>query len=104
MNRLAVAGEDMMRLLDAIGDPTRMQIIFMLCSEGRMNVGVIASRFRLTRPAISHHLRVLKDARVVGSEKVGQEIYYWPERAKVVAGLRLLADAMEACCPADEPS
>jgi ArsR family transcriptional regulator, arsenate/arsenite/antimonite-responsive transcriptional repressor len=99
MSGPSAADEETMRMLDAIGDPTRLQILFLLCSEGKRNVGDIAKRFRLTRPAISHHLRVLKDAKVVGCEKVGQEVYYWHERAKVVTVLRLLADAMEACCP-----
>jgi len=60
--------------------------------QGRRNVGDIASQFRLSRPAISHHLKVLKDAGVLDSEKVGQEVYYWLARERIVATLRALAD------------
>ena len=64
-----------------------------------MNVGEITSQFRLSRPAISHHLKVLKDAGIVKSQKTGQEVHYRLDRARIVAGLRMIADAIEGCCP-----
>ena len=94
----ALTTEHIRRMLDAARDPVRMEIIFLLAREGRMNVGDIAARFRQSRPAISHHLRVLKDAEIVRSEKVGQEVYYWLDCDRVVAALRQLADALECCC------
>ena len=84
---------DITRFLSAIGEPMRLQILYLLGDQGRRNVGDIASQFRLSRPAISHHLKVLKDAGVLASEKVGQEVYYWLERERIVATLRALADA-----------
>lgn len=81
------------RFLTAIGDPVRLQILYLLGDQGRRNVGDIASQFRLSRPAISHHLKVLKDADVIASEKVGQEVFYWLERDRIVASLQALADA-----------
>ncbi len=74
----------------------RLQLLFLLGDLGRRNVGDIASHFRVSRPGISHHLKVLKDAAVVDSEKVGQEVYYWLDRDYIVANLRVLADAAEA--------
>lgn len=85
------------RLVTALGDPARLEIMTLLGSQGRMNVGDIAGHFRLSRPAISHHLKVLKDAGIVKSEKVGQEIYYRLDRDQVVARLRTLADDIEQC-------
>lgn len=81
------------RFLTALGDPMRLQLLYLLGDQGRRNVGEIAANFRLSRPAISHHLKVLKDAGVIDSEKVGQEVYYWLERDRIVANLRALADA-----------
>jgi len=90
-----LSNDDLSRLLAATSDPVRLEIIFLLDTHDLMNVGEITSHFRLSRPAISHHLRVLKDAGVVQSEKSGQEIYYWLDRKRVVAGLRALADKIE---------
>ena len=84
------------RFLTAIGDPVRLQLLYLLGDRGRCNVGDIAGHFRLSRPAISHHLKVLKDAGVLDNEKVGQEVYYWLARERIVATLRALADAAAA--------
>lgn len=89
---------EVLRLLDAIRDPVRLKIVFLLGRQGQMNVGDIAGQFSQSRPAISHHLRVLKDAGVVESEKAGQEIFYRVDRPRIVAALRALADALETCC------
>jgi ArsR family transcriptional regulator, arsenate/arsenite/antimonite-responsive transcriptional repressor len=88
------------RFLTALGDPMRLQILYLLGDQGRRNVSDIAGNFHLSRPAISHHLKVLKDAGVVDSERVGQEIYYGIERDRIVATLQMLADAAAAWeCP-----
>jgi len=98
-----IAGvEDAARLLEAVRDPIRMEIVFLLGRGSAMNVGEITGQFRLSRPAISHHLKVLKDAGVVRSEKVGQEVHYRLDRARIVAGLRRIADAIEDCCPPEQ--
>lgn len=88
-------GKELMGLLEAMSDPVRMRIVFLLKHQVQLNVKEIAAQFRISRPAISHHLKVLKDASVVQSEKVGQEIYYRLDRPLIVAALRSLADAIE---------
>ncbi len=88
--------KDATRFLTALGDPLRLQLLYLLGDQGRRNVGDIAAHFPLSRPAISHHLKVLKDAGLVDSEKVGQEVYYRLERDRIVAELRLLLDVAVA--------
>ncbi len=83
-----------------MGDPTRLQLLFVLRGT-RLNVGEIAAQFKLSRPAISHHLKVLKDAKVLQSEKVGQEIFYWTDKGYIVNELRTLADTLEDCIQSD---
>lgn len=89
--------EECIKLFTAAGDPARLEIAFLLASRGRMNVGDIASHFKLSRPAISHHLKVMKDAKAVRSEKVGQEVYCWLDRGYIVTMLRSVADTLEEC-------
>ena len=87
------------RLLDAAADPIRLNIVFLLAREQRLNVGDIAVRFpKISRPAVSHHLKVLKDAGAVVADKVGQEVYYSLDRTRIVDALRQLAAEIEACC------
>jgi ArsR family transcriptional regulator len=87
-----------MRLLNGVRDPIRMDIILLLAQNKSMNVGDIATRFKVSRPAISHHLKVLKDAGILQCEKIGQEVFYCLDRAHIVAGLRRIADEIENCC------
>ncbi|HEY8424487.1 MAG TPA: metalloregulator ArsR/SmtB family transcription factor [Limnochordales bacterium] len=96
-----MTGQDLMRMLQAVGDPIRMQLVFLVGSRGPMNVTDITSQFKLSRPAISHHLKVLKDAGVLTGEKRGKEVYYRLNRHRAVDALRSLADAIESCCPMD---
>jgi len=86
-------------VLKALSDPVRLQIIYLLGQKGLMNVNDISSNFRISRPAISHHLKVLKTAKIVKATKVGQEVEYEFERKRLVAWLREIANQLEACCP-----
>lgn len=92
--------EDVIRLFTGLGDPMRLEIIFLLAEHDRLNVGEIASNFHLSRPAISHHLKVLKDARILRSEKIAQEVYYWLDYAAVSARLRAVLALLEECTTA----
>ena len=62
-------------LFKALNDSTRRQILDML-REGDLNAGEIAERFDMTKPSISHHLDLLRQAGLVESVKQGQFITY----------------------------
>lgn len=60
---------------DALADPTRRQILKLL-RAGDLNAGDIAAKFDMTKPSISHHLNILKNAELVRGERSGQNIVY----------------------------
>jgi len=62
-------------LFKALADPTRRQIIEMLRKKD-MTAGEIADQFNISKPSISHHLDLLKQADVVVALKEGQFIRY----------------------------
>jgi DNA-binding transcriptional ArsR family regulator len=62
-------------LFKALNDQTRREIIELL-KGGDMTAGEIADHFEISKPSISHHLDLLKQADIVSSEKKGQFIYY----------------------------
>jgi DNA-binding transcriptional ArsR family regulator len=62
-------------LFKALGDPTRRQIIELLRKRD-MSAGEIADYFSISKPSISHHLDLLRQANVVISIKEGQFIIY----------------------------
>lgn len=63
------------KVFKALGDPTRREILKIL-NDGSMNAGDIASKFDMSKPSISKHLDILKDAELIVSEKKGQFIIY----------------------------
>ncbi|HSK16178.1 MAG TPA: metalloregulator ArsR/SmtB family transcription factor [Gaiellaceae bacterium] len=63
-------------VLDALGDPTRRAILDLLRREGSRSVREIADALPVTRSAVSQHLRVLKDARLVRDEPRGTRRFY----------------------------
>ena len=68
----------------ALGDGTRRAIVLML-AVGPMSVGDLATQLPVTRPAVSQHLKVLKDAGLVSEEAVGTRRIYRLEPAGVAA-------------------
>ena len=62
-------------LFRALADPTRRQILKLLRS-GSATAGEIAREFHITRPSLSHHFNVLKEADLVRRERRGQHIVY----------------------------
>ncbi len=66
---------DAAELLKVFGDSTRLRIIFVL-SQNELCVSEIASQLGMTQTAISHQLRVLKQARLVKARRNGKTIFY----------------------------
>ena len=62
-------------LFKALNDQTRRDILEML-KESDMTAGDIADKFEMTKPSISHHLSLLKQANLVVDIRKGQFIYY----------------------------
>lgn len=75
------------RALDALGDPTRRAVLKRLRGGGR-SVGEIAQGMKVTRPAVSQHLQVLKAARLVTVHAVGTRRVY----AIDASGIRTVRD------------
>jgi DNA-binding transcriptional ArsR family regulator len=67
-------------VLAALADPVRREIVELLAA-GEAGAGEIAERFPVTRPAVSRHLRVLREAGLVTSEVRAQRRVYRLERA-----------------------
>ncbi|MCH5202473.1 MAG: winged helix-turn-helix transcriptional regulator [Oscillospiraceae bacterium] len=59
----------------ALADPTRRKILQLLKKQD-LNAGEIAAEFNMTKPSISNHLSILKQADLVDSEKIGQNVVY----------------------------
>lgn len=68
----------------AIADPVRREILAMLRAR-RMSAGQIADRFAISRPAVSRHLRVLRESGLVHDELTGRQRFYRLDPAPLAA-------------------
>src|SRR6266516_3387442 len=70
--------ERMAGVAKALGDPIRMQLVDVLRRHaGEVCVCELVPLFELSQPTVSHHLKVLRDAGIVGSERRGLWAYYY---------------------------
>ena len=83
IRRRAQEFEECRKLLVALGDENRQHIILeiMRMEEcGGVRVGVITEKTHLSRPAVSHHLQILKEAGIVKMRREGTKNYYYLTR------------------------
>lgn len=73
-------------VFSAIADGTRRRMLFRLLREGEKNVNELKKPLTISQPAVSKHLRVLREAGLIRSRKVGRQMFYevLPHRLKEV--------------------
>ena len=88
---LADRFEQCSRILTAIGDETRQHLMVEMMKMGQCNgvrVGTITEKTNLSRPAVSHHLQILKDAGILKVRKEGtMNFYYFDSEMKSLESL-----------------
>jgi ArsR family transcriptional regulator, arsenate/arsenite/antimonite-responsive transcriptional repressor len=68
----------MSKIAKALGDPIRLQLVDVLGKHaGKVCVCELVPLFDLSQPTVSHHLKVLRQAGIVGSERTGLWAYYY---------------------------
>ncbi|WP_432089527.1 ArsR/SmtB family transcription factor [Streptomyces sp. bgisy095] len=73
------AAAEMSRMFKALSDPIRLRLLSLIASHegGEACVCDLTGPFDVSQPTISHHLKVLREAGLVGSERRGTWVYYW---------------------------
>lgn len=82
----------MSKVFTALGDEHRQRILLLFDQGERLNVGQIAEVSTLTRSTVSHHLKILREAEVLASEKIGKEVWFWINRPFIEATLGNVLD------------
>ena len=87
----AGAVEELADLFHLLGDPTRLRIV-LACLAQPTSVGDIAASLDLSSSLVSHHLRLLRAARIVKAERQGKQVFYSAADAHISG---VLADMLE---------
>lgn len=85
-------------LFQTFSDPARQDIILLLAEHETLSVNEIADQSLLSRPAISHHLKILRDNRLVQIEQKGTQRYYSLSLETSVEQLKELIQLVEEEC------
>ncbi len=67
--------ERLAETFQALGDTSRVRIVWSL-SHGEISVGALAETLAMSQPAVSHHLRTLRNLHLVNARKQGREVFY----------------------------
>lgn len=84
-------------LFFALGEAQRQQILLLLTEHEMLNVRQIAERLTLSRPAISHHLKVLRQAGLVAMQESGTENRYSLTAEPAIALLERFVAEVKDC-------
>ncbi len=85
-------------IFSVLSDENRQLIITELGRHDRLNVKEISEIVPLSRPAISHHLKNLKNAGIINSKKEGTENYYFLTIKSTIEEMKLLVGLIEETC------
>ena len=82
-----------------LGDGTRLRILWLLCHSEEC-VSNISAAVNMSGPAVSHHLRILKNSGLITSRRAGKEVYYTLAKTKQALLLHNAIDSLfEIACP-----
>lgn len=76
-------------------DENRQKILMLLFDKGEMTVTDLTEQLDLSRPAVSHHLKLLLDSRLVDVTKCGKERFYRLSMENAIAQLNSLLVSLE---------
>lgn len=86
-------------LFTVLSDELRQNIVMILAEdEDGLNVNMITEKMPLSRPAISHHLKILKQAGIVDCEKKGTENFYFLTLKESIKKFKELISSIESNC------
>lgn len=93
---IPAAWRNISKVFTALGDEHRQRILLTFEPGERLNVGQIVEVATLSRSAVSHHLKILREAGVLEHEKIGKEVYFWLNKGKIQQALAAVQDHLKS--------
>ncbi len=79
-------------LFIALGDEQRQRILLAFEPGERMNILQIVASSKLSRTAVTHHLKILHASGALQSEKIGKEVFFWVNKAQIMNEIQNVLD------------
>ena len=94
--------KDCIPIFTVLADENRHLILKLLLENGKMNVNELTENLHLSRPAVSHHLKIMLGANAVSVEQVGKERFYAIAMKDEIEKLGELVALMKIHCPSHQ--
>ncbi len=83
-------------LFVALGDEQRQRILLAFEAGERMNILQIAGSSKLSRTAVTHHLKLLHASGALQSEKIGKEVFFWVNKSHITSQIKNVLEYIES--------
>lgn len=93
--KLAALFEKNLPLFSALGDATRQQLLLLMIHEWPLSVSELAAKMEISRPTVSHHLKVLLEANILIEHKEGRKIFYAPQLGEYYFTVKEMIDSVD---------
>lgn len=79
----------------ALGDPVRQELLMSMVDGESLSVKELTARTNLSRPTVSHHLRILKEANIVVEQVRGRQTFYKPQTGEYFETVKKLIQTID---------
>lgn len=82
-------------LFVALGDEQRQRILLSFEKNERLNILQIVASSKLSRTAVTHHLKVLHNSGALQSEKIGKEVFFWLDKQFMIQNIHAVLNYIQ---------
>lgn len=89
---IPIEWKNISELFVALGDEQRQRILLAFEAGERLNILQIVASSKLSRTAVTHHLKILHASGALSSEKVGKEVFFWVNKLHITTQIKNVLD------------
>ena len=95
ITEIPIEWKNISELFIALGDEQRQRILLAFESGERLNILQIVASSKLSRTAVTHHLKMLHTSGALQSEKVGKEVFFWVNKTHITTQIQNVLNYIE---------
>lgn len=93
---IPIEWKNISELFVALGDEQRQRILLRFEAGERLNILQIVASSKLSRTAVTHHLKILHASGALSSEKVGKEVFFWVNKLHITTQIKNVLDYIKS--------
>ena len=93
---IPIEWKNISELFVALGDEQRQRILLAFEARERLNILQIVASSKLSRTAVTHHLKILHASGALSSEKVGKEVFFWVNKLHITTQIKNVLDYIKS--------